>query len=186
MTVLGEQGGQGEETKPGEEGWEEEEQAREEPGVFRKYGRVLVGGEGVSRLPSTPQGHFAAFSLAPPSTSVCLGQEARLPRAPGLLELSQHMQRLSGSGGRLWRPGSPFWPPCDLWTDLGPPSFNYSVNCFKYLLCVHCQDHEEDTVPDLRILDFSEPEGGHPVGTSSWDIMQMGKLRLGGHALHCG
>lgn len=60
------------------------------------------------------------------------------------------------------------------------------MNWFKYLLCVRCWRHEgeeEDTIPYLRILGFSEPEGAlreHPT----WTLLkretetQMGKLRL--------
>ena len=82
MTVLGEQGraGRGDKAlrRVGRRSQQERSQVYLESieGVFR----VMMGGEGVSRLPSIPQGHFPAFSLAPPSTSVCLGTERRFAK----------------------------------------------------------------------------------------------------------
>lgn len=63
-------------------GWEERGARKRSQVSVESVGRVMAGRR--SRLSSLPQVHFPAFSLAPPATSVHLGEEVGLQRAPGL------------------------------------------------------------------------------------------------------
>lgn len=69
MTVLGGQERDKERGQCPEEGREE----RDQVSLGSRWDDV---GEGVQATPSLPQEHFPASSLAPPSTSVLLGEEA--------------------------------------------------------------------------------------------------------------